>query len=143
MVLAFVYTHCNVTSMCPLATAKLVEAQRLVKERGLSGVRFLLVSFDTERDRPQRLKEFAALYGPELSTFTFATGDAKEVAHLSQTLNTYYRQSVRGVFEHNIVVSLLDQEGILRDDFFGTGWEVEEMVSAIQQLSPAIVSRSQ
>lgn len=140
VVLAFVYTHCNMPSMCPLATAKFVETQRRLKERGLADVRFLLVSFDTKRDRPRRLKEFASLYTPNLSTFTFATGEAGEVARLSRLLNTYYRESAPGTFEHNIVVSLLDRGGVLRDDFFGTGWEVEEMVSAIAELAEANVT---
>ena len=134
VVLAFVYTHCRVTSMCPLVTAKLVEVQNLLRKRRVSGVRLLLVSFDTERDRPRRLKEFSTLYGTDLSNFTFATGDAAQVASLSRALNTYYRQSAPGVFEHNIVVSLVDRQGILRDDFFGTSWEAKEMIAAIEKV---------
>ena len=80
------------------------------------------------------LKEFAALYEPDFANFSFATGEAREIAGLSRALNTYYQESQPGIFDHNIVVSMIDKNGILRDDFFGTGWGIDEMVSAITGL---------
>ena len=135
LVLSFVYTRCNVANMCPTATRKLVEAHEGIRARGAQGVRFLVVSFDTERDDPRRLGEFASEYGADGTTFRLASGDGEEVKRLSKALNTYYRQRAPGVFEHNIVVSIVDRGGVLRDDFFGTEWEVAELVEAVVRLT--------
>jgi cytochrome oxidase Cu insertion factor (SCO1/SenC/PrrC family) len=54
LAVAFMYTHCDVMSMCPTTTTKMVRAQRLVRERGLSDVAFLLVSFDQRPKRSSR-----------------------------------------------------------------------------------------
>lgn len=135
VVMSFIYTHCNVQSMCPSITAKLVDAHNLVQKRGMTEVEFLLLSFDGERDRPERLKEFASQYGADLTSFRLATGEPAQMASLARALNTYYRVSGPGTFEHNIAVALVDREGKLRDDFFGGGWQVEEVTSAIARLA--------
>lgn len=134
LVLTFIYTHCNVLSMCPLVTEKLIKAYNLIYKKGISGVKFVLISFDTERDQPEILSEFASRYSTDLSSFYFTTGDANQIADLSYALNTYYRQSAPGVFEHNIVISLFNREGILYKYFFGTEWEEEELISAVKSL---------
>lgn len=132
VVLTFIYTHCNIPSMCPLVTSKLVRLQRELRERGLDNVEIVAVSFDTERDRSSRLKEFAARYEADLSSFRLATGEPGAVKALSGALNTYYRRVSADIFEHNIVVSLIRPDGVLGRDFFGTRWEVEEVVAALQ-----------
>ncbi len=67
----------------------------------------------------------------------FATGHAEAIRSLSLALNTFYRPGSPGVFDHNIVVSIVDREGILRRTFSGTEWTVEELISSIERLAGA------
>ncbi|MBI3074541.1 MAG: SCO family protein [Deltaproteobacteria bacterium] len=133
-VLTFIYTECNMPTMCPSTTAKLVKVRDLARARGPWDGEIVVVSFDPARDRPSRLKAFAKGYTNDFSGFRLATGTEGEVAPLARVLNTYYSENQPGVFSHNIVVSIVDARGILRDQFFGTAWEPAEVVSALDQL---------
>lgn len=137
VVLSFFYTHCELPSGCPMTTAKLVHASEAVQRHEVQGVRFLMVSFDTERDRPERLREYASRYEADSTLFQFAAGGAEAIRSLSLALNTFYRPGSPGVFDHNIVVSVVDREGILRRTFSGTEWTVEELISSIERLAGA------
>lgn len=130
LVVSFIYTNCDVASMCPTAAAKLVEAQK-----GLAGerVRFLLISFDPERDTPEKLREFSARHGADPSNFWFATGRPSEVGPLAKALQNFYRLTKPGIYDHTIVVAVVDAEGVLRDDFFGTGWRVADLVESVRK----------
>ncbi|MEW6457345.1 MAG: SCO family protein [Acidobacteriota bacterium] len=132
--LAFIYTRCNVPSMCPSVTEKLVRTKDLLINRGFNRVIFILISFDPSWDTPDRLKEYASQYDVDYTFFRFASGDPQTIANLSRAFNIYYREASNGIFEHNIVVSLIDQNGILRKYFLGTEWRKEDLISEIEFL---------
>ncbi|GEM_PF-5846874 len=129
LVVSFIYTNCDVASMCPMAADKLVEVQKAMRGEE---VRFLLISFDPQRDTAEKMREFAARHSIDTSNFWLATGPAEEVGSLAKSLNNHYRQAKPGLYDHTIVVALVDRDGVLRDDFFGTGWKAEEMVAALR-----------
>lgn len=134
LVLSFIYTRCNMTTMCPMATRKLTEAQKLAREDRLD-VQFLVVSFDPE-DSPEVLREYARLHQVDLSNWDFATGSGDVVGPLARRFNTYYRRALGGSFEHNINVTIVDPRGNYRDEFFGTEWDTQEFLRAIREASP-------
>jgi protein SCO1/2 len=133
VVLSFVYTHCQVSTMCPTTISKMSAARNRVVARGLQDVTFLLVSFDPERDDPERLRAVGEAL-PADDTLRMAVGSETQVGPLARALNTYYVKSTPGVFEHNIVVSVIDRDGILRDDLFGASWEVDELADAVMRV---------
>jgi protein SCO1/2 len=135
LVLFFFYTHCDSLSMCPATTAKLMKANERVRNRGVHGVQFVAVSFDPQRDRPERLREYASRYGADLSSFHFATGRPDDLRPLSLALNTFYRDRGSGVYDHNSIVSVFDRAGILRRNFPGSDWPIEEFAEFIARLA--------
>lgn len=142
VVTAFIYTRCTMPQMCPLTVDKLVAAQKTLQTLGVRNVHFLAVSFDT-RDTPESLKAFAARFHPDLASFSFATGRHDEIALLSHTLSTYFQPGKDGVIEHNIAVSIIDGNGTLRYNFFGTDWTVKEMADTVKQVSNTKFTASQ
>ncbi len=138
VVLTFLYTQCNVASMCPLTTRRLAEAHRRLAADSRTDVRFVVVSFDTKRDTPEELRAYAARHDLDVPAFTFATGTQEQVDRLSRSLNTYYRPDRFGYFDHNIVVTLIDENGIIREWLFGTKWTTDELLSALDKsVSPS------
>lgn len=135
LVLTFIYTRCNMPSMCPLVTAKFKELQSDLAKRKIDGARFLTVSFDGGYDKPEALKEFARRYKADFATWDFAGGKPEDVGPLAKAFNIYYRQSQEGIFDHNIIVAIVDRKGVFRDDFFGADWDVEEAASVIAALA--------
>jgi protein SCO1/2 len=73
----FIFTNCPF--ICPPMTANMAYAQQRLEG---TGVRFLSMSVDPERDTPERLRAFAGTYNADLSTWTFVTGDREQVANI-------------------------------------------------------------
>lgn len=134
VILSFMYSRCSVATLCPMLGKKLAEVQDRLAAQGIKGVRFLLVSFDPF-DKPERLREFGAKYDIDFSNFWFATGAQEEIGPLARKVNNYYQQRAENKFEHNIVVGIVDRNGRICDDFFGTEWDIEEFVGTIQEIS--------
>lgn len=137
IVLAFLYTHCNLPSMCPLTAGKFAEAREMVDQEKIPGVLFLLVSFDTDRDDPGTLKDFARRFGLDVPGVLMATGEAEEIRRLSTALKTFYRATVPGEFDHNIVVSVVDPNGMLSTELYGPEWRQDELLTALRDISAA------
>src|SRR5262245_3537546 len=57
VVLSFIYTSCK--DICPLATARLGEAQERLGDRLGRDIFFYSISIEPERDTPERLKQYA------------------------------------------------------------------------------------
>src|SRR5690349_9398207 len=76
VVLSFIYTSCK--DICPLATARLGEAQDRLGDRVGRDVFFYSISIEPERDTPQRLKEYADAFhaGPG---WLFLTGLPEDI----------------------------------------------------------------
>jgi len=60
VVLSFIYTSCK--DICPLATARLGEAQDRLGDRLGRDIFFYSISIEPERDTPQRLKQYAEAF---------------------------------------------------------------------------------
>lgn len=136
VVLSFIYTHCDVSSMCPATTLRFSRLRELAVERGIDSAQFLLVSFDPKRDSPERLREYSAERAMEPAALRLATGLAADIAPFARRFNTYFREGPDGRYEHNIVVSILDREGALQAQFPGTAWEPAELLAVLEALVP-------
>jgi len=69
-ILDFFFTHCPF--VCVPMSRNMLHAQ---SQLAGTGVRFVSISVDPENDTPERLREYAAGLGADLSTWTFLTGD--------------------------------------------------------------------
>ena len=74
-------------------------------------VRFLLVSFDSERDTPAVLREFAQKNELDLSRWTLLTGSEPDVRELAAVLGVKYKRSQQIGFSHSNLITVLDTEG--------------------------------
>jgi cytochrome c peroxidase len=122
-VVAFVYTSCPETEGCPLAQAVLLRLDRSIAEDAALAPHVALVSlsFDPERDTPEKLARFRELQRPK-SEWRFATArKGRELAHLlddfNQTVTPIHDDDGRftGVYRHVLKVFLLDEENRVRN----------------------------
>lgn len=71
---------------CPLVCPGMTGAMRGLTDRlKNTGVRFVSFSVDPERDTPERLREYAALYEADLARWTFLTGDRATVQRILES----------------------------------------------------------
>lgn len=124
-VLFFGYTYCP--DVCPATMVTWREAMQGLK-RYRDRVRFVYVSVDPERDTPERLKEYLALYDPDIIGLT---GTPEEVAAVADAYRIYIEKTtVPGSEEgyligHTATSFLIDSQGFIRVKFpTGTAAEV-------------------
>lgn len=107
VVMAMIFTRCGYA--CP----QLVENMKAIED-GLSAgdrdqVRFVLVTFDTDRDSVAQLNRYAAQKG--LRGWTLLRGTAQEVRQLSVLMDVPFQQLDSGDFTHANRITLLDRQG--------------------------------
>ncbi|HEY9561146.1 MAG TPA: SCO family protein [Anseongella sp.] len=130
-VLAMVFTHCEFA--CPRTIADMKKISSEIPPDKASEVIFVLVSFDTERDQPQRLKEFAEMMGLK-DNWLLLHGDEEAVRMLSMLLDVKYQKQAGGYFAHSNIVTLLNKEGVIVRQEEGLGLNPGPMLSAISGL---------
>jgi len=73
----FIFTRC--TDICPLATAKLLQVQKLLGPRVGRDIFIYSITLDPEFDTPETLKTYAARYGVSGPGWLFLTGSRKDI----------------------------------------------------------------
>ncbi len=129
-VIGMIFTHC--TYACSRLTADIKNVADSL-QADASNVNFVLISFDTERDKPARLKSFADEMGLD-NNWTLLHGNDEAVRTLSVLLNVQYEKDAGGNFSHSNLVSILDKNGVLKYQQEGLNADHTETVSTLQQL---------
>ncbi len=127
-VVGMVFTHCAYA--CPRLTADMVS---IADSLNGEDVNFLLVSFDVERDTPERLKYFATKSGLK-DNWTLLHGSEDAVRTLSVLLNVQYEKDADGNFSHSNIVSVLDKQGRLQFQKEGLGADHAQTINTIKKL---------
>ncbi len=131
----FGYTFCP--DACPTT---LVDLKQIMKQLGQQAdqVQTVFISFDPERDTPERLKEFITHFDPSFVGLTGSESAIKKVA--KQYGIRYFREKVESAggyfFAHTDYTFLVDKQGRLRGRF-KTQQEADKLMSGIQQLIAA------
>jgi len=127
-IVSFMYTSCVDVGGCPLAAAVLQQLDQILAKRpGLAKhVALLSVSFDVERDRPERLAEIRAGVAPR-TTWHFLTAPTPD--DLQAVLGDFHQPVAKlwnedgswsGLFRHVLKVYLLDANHQVRN-IYSTG----------------------
>ncbi|CAG9620483.1 SCO family protein [Sutcliffiella rhizosphaerae] len=130
----FIFTNCN--TVCPPMTANMAKMQREMKE---AGVEIPIVSFsiDPTNDTPAVMKEYAELYQPDYSTWTFVTGYAPETierfANVSFMVPAAEEEGT-DQFMHSTKFFLIDKEGYVREGYSGLDVPYADVIKDIKKV---------
>ena len=78
-----IYTTCRY--VCPLETAKLVQVQRLLRDRMGRDIFFYSITIDPEHDTPSVLREYGAKFGAGPG-WVFLTGARRDIEQLQRAI---------------------------------------------------------
>ncbi len=99
----------------PVEGLKTIESVAERAESSSLPVELVAISFDPERDTPERLAEFAAQHGADSDRWHFVTGDAHQLKNvIGGGFGAYYDQAEDGSFEFDPQFVLVDGWGIRR-----------------------------
>lgn len=118
-------------SACPvlLHDAELIEAA--LPDHVRAATRFLMVTFDPERDTPERLAAYAAEKGLDRERWSFLTADDRAVRRLAAALGVRYRPDGQGGFAHTNLITVLDGDGVPVARLEGLGLGPDAAVAAL------------
>jgi protein SCO1 len=130
----FIYTRCQVATMCPLATANMTLTQRKAKEAGIDDIEFISITLDPEYDTPGVLLTYAKQRGIDTSNFSFLTGPEGAIKDLLTQFGVLadFKDSI---LTHTATTLLINGQGkiIWRTD--GSKWSPDEFVGKMKKSS--------
>jgi protein SCO1 len=134
IMLNFIFTRCQVASMCPLATANMTTAQRKAKEAGVEDIEFISITLDPEYDTPGVLLTYAKQRGIDTANFSFLTGPESAIKDLLTQFGVL-AEFKGSILTHTVSTLLIDAQGkiVWRTD--GSKWSPDEFVSKMKKSS--------
>ncbi|MEO7412258.1 MAG: SCO family protein [Opitutaceae bacterium] len=132
VMLNFIFTRCPVATMCPAATLKMVSAQKLAKEAGVSNVEFISVTLDPTYDTPPILKEYAKLRGIDTANFSFLTGPDKAIKDLLAQFGVI-AEFENDLLKHTLTTLLIDENGTIIHRADSSVWEAGDFVAKMRK----------
>lgn len=108
-VVSMFYADCPY--VCPTLISDIKRLEEKLSGKARSDVRVLLVSFDTERDTPERLQALMRERKLDDARWRLARGSADHVRELAAALRLKYRRLEDGNFNHSSAVILLRADG--------------------------------
>ncbi len=136
LIVTFVYTRCPLPDYCPLMSLQFQQLQSLLEDRLGDRLGLVSISFDPDHDTPNVLKEYAARYTRDTSTWTFATGTTDQIGALTRYFGVSYEQN-GAQFDHNLMTALLGSDGRVVHVWTGNSWTPQEVLVALSALEQA------
>lgn len=129
---AMVFTHCGFA--CPRMIDNIKQVEKELPGKIKDKIGFVLVTFDVERDTPEKLRKYASEKHLD-SHWTLLHGDEEQVRTLSMLLDVQYNELSGGMFNHSNILTILDQYGNISKQFEGLDINSKEVLNVIEQLN--------
>jgi protein SCO1/2 len=115
LAITFIYTRCPLPNYCPRLSRNFQEASK--KLESLPGAptnwHFLSISFDSEYDTPEVLKDYGNSYQYHPAHWSFLTGPPDKIAELARVSGVTYEYD-EGLINHNFRTLIVDGNGHLQ-----------------------------
>ena len=103
----FIFTSC--AGQCPLMSMEMRRLQGLFPKE--SGLQFVSVTVDPDRDKPEVLADYANRYEADKDRWFFLTGEKNEI---NRVLKEFFLSPVDQPAMHSVRFILVDQDGKIR-----------------------------
>jgi protein SCO1 len=132
VVLNFIFTRCPVATMCPAATLRMSQLQKVAREAGATDFELVSISLDPEYDTPGVLRDYAETRGLDTSNWSFLTGPDAAVRHLLAQLGVI-REFEGATIKHTLATVLIDENGRIIYRVDGSTWQIEDFVRRLKK----------
>ncbi|MBK5265668.1 MAG: SCO family protein [Alphaproteobacteria bacterium] len=132
LLVTMVYTGC--ADVCPTIIESLAAAADTAEDAlGKGSFNIITIGFDTRNDTPDRMRSFARAHGAGGKNWYFASSDTKTVNRLSDAVGFNFFPSAGG-FDHMAQVTILDKNGKIYEQVYGSTFEPPTIVEPLKQL---------
>ncbi len=108
VVVAMFYATC--TAICPRIAAEILRLEKSLSAAQREKTRFVMISFDHERDNPAALRKFITKMRLT-DSFTLLAGKPETIREVAAALGINYKKQDNGEFAHSSVFTLLSPGG--------------------------------
>jgi len=133
LLISMFYGSCG--HACPVLISDIKRLEKQLPEAAQASLRVLLVSFDPDRDTPERLKALAALHNVDPKRWIFASAADPDALSLAAALGIRYAKLPSGAFHHTSLITLLDASGKIVAQSEGLGRDNAALVRWLVQRS--------
>ena len=109
VVLAMFFSNCAYA--CPIIVRDMKTVRDMLPAEARARTRFVLVSFDTERDTPAVLSAYRQRMQLDPDGWVLLHGSPADVQDLAMVLGVKYKKGADGQFAHSSLITVLNGEG--------------------------------
>ena len=133
LVFTFFFTRCPYPTFCPFLANSFEETQKKLEAlpNGPANWHLLSISFDTQSDSPDVLKEYASRYNYDPEHWSFVTGDLTEITAIGDQVGQYFGRDANGSITHNLRTVVVDARGRVQKVFTDNHWTSSELLAEI------------
>lgn len=133
VIAVMIYTSCQAS--CPRLVADVKRIHEKIDDDVNRQIKYVFVSIDPEVDTPERLKEFAKENDMDNDQWVFLRGTEDDTRTFSATLSVSYKRISPMDFAHSNIISVFDQDGVLKFQKEGLGVDPTEVIAAVNKLA--------
>jgi protein SCO1/2 len=132
LLVTLIYTGC--ADVCPVIIENLATAAATAEDAlGKGSFNIITIGFDTRNDTPDRMRSFARAHNAGGDNWYFASSDTKTIDRLSDAVGFNFFPSAGG-FDHMAQVTILDKNGMIYEQVYGSSFEPPAIVEPLKQL---------
>jgi len=132
LAVTFIYATCKDT--CPMLTAKMALLQKKLGADFAKRVQFVSITVEPEIDTPDVLKAYAEKFDADPAGWSFLTGSRKEIDDVVRRYGAFAKRIKPNDVDHLFLTSLIDRKGLLRVQYLGYRFDLEEMLRDVRSL---------
>lgn len=129
--LNFIYTSCALPNFCYRISNNFGVLQRRYKEQLGRDLVLLTVTFDPQRDGPERLAHYAENWKADPSTWHFLTGNLPDVQRVTDMFGVDYF-SDEGLMNHSLHTAVIDRQRKLVANIEGNQFTADQLADLVQ-----------
>ena len=129
VVLAMFFTSCGYA--CPRIVEAMKEIRQSLPPVARDRARFVLVSFDDERDTVAALQAYREIHELDAQSWILLRGEPGQVRELAAVLGVSYKKNALGQFSHSNLITILNGEGEIVHQRAGLGGGLAEAARAL------------
>jgi protein SCO1 len=130
-VVTMFFARCELA--CPVLIHDMKRIEAALPSELCGKVGFVLVSFDSERDTPEVLRDYRERQELSAAAWTLLQGKPDDVLELGALLGIKFKKDARGQFAHSNVITVLNPAGEIVYQLNGLNLDVSPAISAIKK----------
>jgi protein SCO1/2 len=131
MALNFIYTSCALPNFCYRISNNFGVLQRRFKEQLGRDLVLLTVTFDPQRDQPEKLARYANTWKADPATWHFLTGPVHDVQRVTNMFGMDFFPD-EGLMDHSLHTAIIDRHGKLVANIEGNQFTADQLADLVQ-----------